>query len=120
MNPKNAKNPGTEKTISQAPREEAKRLEGLLVGRLMMSLISLVVVGLGVVAIVTEQYQGHNSKIRGADVAIYGQQAVLVGLFLVFLGLMPLALWFKTKRMALMFVVGCAVMSGAFLILAFC
>ena len=102
-------------------RPTADRLEGdnhphrskdMLVPRLLATLISATVVGLGLLAVLTEHYYGRTSKLGGAEVTLYGGPAVATGWGLVCLGLLPLALWFPGKRSALAWSVVCVVAAG--------
>ena len=78
----------------------AREREGHLVARLLVSLISLTLVGLGLFAVFTQHYYGSTSKLGRAVVSLWGTPAVLMGLSTVFLGLAPLALWFASKKSA--------------------
>ena len=74
--------------------------DGRLVARLMVSLISLTLVGLGLFAVFTQHYYGSTNKLGRAVVSLWGTPAALMGLSTVFLGLAPLALWFASKKSA--------------------
>lgn len=80
-----------------------------------MTLITLVISGLGVLAIITEHYYGRTSKSGGAEVVLDGSPAMLMGAVLVFLGMFPLAAWFHTKQQALAWMLACIALSGAVL-----
>ena len=84
------------------------RSKELLVPRLLVSLVSLTLVGLGIMSIATQSYYGSSSKLGGAVVSLSGGRAVAMGLATVFLGLLPLALWFPRKRPALFWALACA------------
>jgi Zn-dependent protease with chaperone function len=90
----------------------------LLVLRLLATLISLTVVGLGSLAVWTAHYYGRTSKLGGAELVLDGGPAVAIGWVLVSFGLLPLALWFSGKRPALVWCGVCAVAAGVFLYLA--
>jgi len=83
------------------------RSREMLLPRLLVSLISLTLIGLGLMAVVTQSYYGRSSKMGGAEVSLNGTPAVAMGLFTVFLGLLPLALWFPGKRSALAWALAC-------------
>jgi hypothetical protein len=84
-----------------APVGKERSSKELLVPRLLASLISLTVVGLGIMAVLTQHYYGRTSKLGSAEVSLDGAAAVGMGVATVFLGLVPLALWFPSKRPAL-------------------
>ncbi len=83
------------------PANEGPGTKKMLVPRLLASLISVSIVGLGMLAVVTQHYYGRTSKLGGAEVSLDGAAAVGMGAATVFLGLVPLALWFPSKRPAL-------------------
>ena len=74
------------------------RARELLVPRLLMSLLSLTLVGLGVMTILTGHYYGRTSKLGGAENSLDGPAATAMGFSEVLFGLFPLAFWFHTKR----------------------
>lgn len=85
------------------------RTRELLVARLLVSLISITLIGLGVMAIVTRHYYGSTNKLGGAEVSLDGPPATAMGFSLALFGLFPLALWFSTKRAALVWAIACFV-----------
>jgi hypothetical protein len=85
------------------------RTRELLLARLLVSMISITFVALGVVAIVTRHYYGSTSKLGGAEVSLDGPPATAMGFSIALFGLFPLALWFRTKRPAIVWVVACFV-----------
>ena len=98
-------------TAVAPPVSEELRSKEMLIARLLASLISLTVVGLGAMAILTQHYYGRTSKLGSAEVSLDGAVAVGMGLATVFVGLAPLSLWFPGKRPALVWAVVC--MAGA-------
>lgn len=94
------------------PGDAAAPPKDLLVLRLLATLMTLTVSGLGILAILTTHYYGRTSKLGGAEVSIDGAPAVAMGLCLVFFGLLPLALWFRSKRPALVWMLLCLAASG--------
>ena len=68
--------------------------------RWLISLIALVMIGLGLWSIASQHYFGRTTKYGGAEVSLDGQPAVLMGLLYISLGLLPLAMWFRTPRAA--------------------
>jgi hypothetical protein len=89
------------------------RSRELLVPRLLASLISLTLVGLGVMAMVTGHYYGRTSKLGGAEISLDGPAATAMGFSEVLVGLIPLAFWFRTRRAAMVWTVACLVAAGA-------
>jgi hypothetical protein len=85
----------------------------MVVPRLLMSLISLTLVGLGVMTILTGHYYGRTSKLGGAEVSLDGPAATAMGISTVLLGLFPLALWFRTKRPAMVWAIACVLAAAA-------
>lgn len=86
---------------------DRSRSKELLLPRLLVSLISLTLVGLGMMAVLTQSYYGRTSKLGGAEVSLDGGPAVAMDVATIFLGLMPLALWFPGKRPALAWSLAC-------------
>lgn len=87
---------------------ERRPVKELLLPRLLVSLISLTTVGLGTMALLTQSYSGRTTKLGGAEVWLHGGSAIAMGLATIFLGLIPLALWFTTRRPALVWALACA------------
>lgn len=83
----------------------AREYEGLLVARLLMSLVSLVLVGLGLLSILTEHYYGSSNKLGRTEVSLWGVPAVIMGVSTVCLGLAPLGLWFSSRASAALWAV---------------
>ncbi|MEA2766324.1 MAG: hypothetical protein QOK07_2728 [Gemmatimonadaceae bacterium] len=81
--------------------------------RLLISLVSLTLVGLGVMTMFTGHYYGRTSKFGGAEVSLDGPAAIVTGLGEVFFGLFPLAFWFGTGRSRILWAVVCFVAAGA-------
>jgi hypothetical protein len=57
--------------------------------------------------VLARSYYGRTSKLGGAEVSLGGVPAVAMGLATIFLGLLPLALWFPGKRTALAWALAC-------------
>jgi hypothetical protein len=83
-----------------APVNKEPGAQKMMVPRLLASLISLTVVAVGMLAVMTQHDYGRTSKLGGAEVSLDGAAAVAMGAATVFLGLVPLALWFPSKRPA--------------------
>jgi hypothetical protein len=89
------------------------RTRELVISRLLASLISITLVGLGVMAILTRHYYGSTSKLGGAEISLDGPPATAMGFSIVLFGLFPLALWLPTKRHAILWSVACLVAASA-------
>lgn len=101
--------------MKQRPSPEpatSKRPQNLLLPRLLATLMSLTLVGLGLLAIVTEHYYGRTSKYGGAEISIDGAPAIAMGVSIVLFGLFPLALWFRTSRPAVAWMLACFAAAG--------
>ena len=72
----------------------------LRLARWLTSFIALVMIGLGLWSIASQHYFGRTTKFGGAEVSLDGQPAVLMGLLYISLGVLPLAVWFRTLREA--------------------
>jgi hypothetical protein len=81
--------------------------------RLLISLVSLTLVGLGVMTMFTGHYYGRTSKFGGAEVSLDGPAGIVTGLSEVFFGLFPLAFWFCTRRSRILWALACFVAAGA-------
>ena len=88
------------------------RSKALLVPRLMASLLSLILVVMGVVAIQTGHYSARSARLGGVEISLEGLPAVVMGFSTLFLGLFPLLLWFRTKRARVIWAIGCLVAAG--------
>ena len=91
--------------------EQPRSSQDMLVPRLLATLISLTVVGLGTMTVLTEHYYGQTSKLGGAEAVLDGGPAVLMGWATIFFGLLPLGLWFPGKRSALVWSVACVMVA---------
>lgn len=81
----------------------------LRVARWLSTAIASSLIGLGSWALVGQHYFGRTSKFGGAEVSLDGEPAVLMGLLYISLGLLPLAIWFRTPRAAAWWGTACAV-----------
>ena len=87
-------------TRSKRSRDDtngAGRSKELLIPRIMASLLCLLIVVLGAMAVMTAHYYIRNGRL-GMEITLDGSPAVAMGASTIFLGLLPLALWFRTKR----------------------
>lgn len=98
--------------------KDAKRARDILVARIPVTLISAVIIGLGIFSIITEHYYGYTNKFGGHEVILDGISAIKIGLGYIFLGLSPLALWAKSGRAAGLWAALCLI-SGLMIILFF-
>ena len=97
-----------------------KSREDMRVGRWLMTLIAVVMTGLGILSIATGSYSGYTSKYGGIQVFLEGRRAVLMGLLYLSLGAMPLAVWFNSRRRAAWWAGSCAlVFAGLLLAVAY-
>ena len=90
----------------------------LLLARLLATLISTVIIALGLFSIFTEHYYGYTSKYGGHEVILDGVKAVKMGMGYVLLGLSPLAFWAKSGKAAGIWAALCLI-SGLIVILFF-
>ena len=97
----------------------AREREARLIARLLVSLISLTLVGLGLFAVFTQHYYGSTNKLGGAVVSLWGTPAVLMGLSTVFLGMAPLALWFASKKAAGLWATGWVAAAAVTFVIAY-
>ena len=86
--------------------------------RLLVTLISAVIIGLGIFSIVTQHYYGYTSKLGGHEVVLDGMPAIKIGVGYILLGLSPLALWAKSVKAAGIWAALCLI-SGLIVILFF-
>ena len=99
-----------EDTSSEAASSTAsneRRSRDMLLARLLATLTSLTFVALGLMSVMTQHYDGRSTKLGGAQVSLDGEPAVAMGWGMIFLGLLPLALWFSGKRPALAWLLFC-------------
>ena len=94
---------GTQPVIPGTPPQPAAgqdRTRDLRLARLLCTLISAVITGLGIMSVCTSFYYGRTSKYGGAEVLLEGRPAVMAGIGMTIFGLFPLALWAKTPLVA--------------------
>ena len=97
---------------------DTKKVRDLLVARLLVTLISAVIIGLGIFSIITEHYYGYTSKLGGHEVILDGVPAIKIGLGYTLLGMSPLALWAKSGKRAGIWAALCLI-SGLIIVLIF-
>lgn len=85
----------------------------------MATLISIVFVGLGGMSITTRHYYGATSKLGGHEITLEGVQAIAFGSGMVVLGLLPLAIWFNSKRSAGLWALACLLISAVCFVMDF-
>jgi cation transport ATPase len=96
---------------SNASRDDtngAGRSKELLIPRIMASLLCLIIVVIGAMAVMTAHYYLRNGRL-GMEITLEGLPAVAMGASTIFLGLLPLALWFRTKRTRVVWLILCFV-----------
>lgn len=91
---------------------KANRSKALLVPRLIASLLSLIIVVMGVVAILTGHYSARSARLGGVEISLEGLPAIMMGFSTIFFGLFPLLLWFRTKRARVIWAIACLVAAG--------
>ncbi len=88
-----------------------------LVLRLLATLVSVSVVGLGSLSIWALHHYGSSGRLGSAAVLQDGVPAVTMGWVLVCVGLLPLALWFRGRRAAQAWCAACVAAAGVCLYL---
>ena len=89
----------------------ARLSKKLLVPRLMSSLFSLIALETGVMAVLTAHYYARSGQLGGTDISLEGWPAIVMGLSTIFLGLIPLALWVRTRRTRIVWAIACFVVA---------
>ena len=92
--------------------DSKKAIENRKILRILLSMISLVVVGLGVMAILNEHYYGISTRYGYKEVNVDGIQAIRIGVTLILLGLIPMGVWWKTARQVMVWSIGCVMAFG--------
>jgi len=80
----------------------------MLVPRLLATLLSIFIVGIGFKAVVTAHYYARSGKL-GMEVTLNGPPAVAMGLSVISLGFLPLILWVTSKRYKVLWGISCIV-----------
>ena len=96
-------------------RPPARDRSDLWLVRGLALLICLVFVGLGVLSIASGTYHARTTKLGGAEVVLHGRAALFGGGMYIALGLLPLALWFRTRRRAAWWAGACVALLAGFL-----
>jgi hypothetical protein len=104
------------KTVGTPPGSDPACPRDIRLTRILCTLISVVVSGLGMMSIVTSFYYGRTSKLGGAEVLLEGRPAVMAGIGMAIFGLFPLALWARTKTVAALWSGGCMIVGLAILL----
>ncbi len=89
-----------------------------MVPRLLATLVSFTVIGMGLLAMVTHHYHGRTATPGGPEHSLEGIAAIVMGLSTVLAGMTPLALWFETKRNALIWAFACTVAAAIVFLVA--
>ena len=79
---------------------QAKRAADLKVFKLLMSLIGMVFFGMGALAVKTEHYYGRYTRHGSGEVVLDGAVATHVGIGLCVFGLLFLAVWARSPKVA--------------------
>ena len=79
---------------------QAKRAADLKVFKLLMSVIGMVFFGMGALAVKTEHYYGRYTRNGWGEVVLDGAVAVQVGIALCVFGLLFLAVWARSPKVA--------------------
>jgi len=103
-------------SIERLPDPEPARTRDMHLARILCTLISFVISGLGTMSIVTSFYYGRTSKLGGAEVLLEGRPAVVAGIGMAIFGLFPLALWARTRTGAALWSGGCMTVGLAILL----
>jgi hypothetical protein len=85
--------------------------------RWMLTLIGVWMMGLGLWSVFTGEYDGSSSR-SGAEIALVGSKARLMGLSLVALGAFPLGVWATNKKGLLWAMIVPLAIAGVFLMAA--
>jgi len=80
----------------------------LLIPRIMASSLSLIIIVIGAMAVMTAHYYIRNGKL-GMEITLDGSPAIAMGVSTIFLGLLPLTLWFSSKRTKAVWLISCFV-----------
>jgi hypothetical protein len=84
--------------------------------RVLLSAISLVIVGMGAMAIWSEHYYGVSTKHGNVSIVLDGAPAIRMGLTLVLLGLVPMGVWWNTTKAVLAWSIAFAIAFGTSLL----
>lgn len=79
--------------------------------------MSLLMLAYGLFIIVTQHYYGSTTKYGGSVVTTDGQQAIIIGISIILIGLTPMALWAKSALMSGIWAGSCMIL-GIILFLA--
>jgi hypothetical protein len=77
--------------------------------RILASLLSLIIVSIGLRAILTAEYIARSGRL-GVELVLSGPAAVASGVCVLCLGLLPLSLWFsENRRLQFAWCLGCLI-----------
>jgi len=85
----------------------------LLIPRVLASLVSLFIVGIGFKAVMTAHYFARSGRL-GMEITVNGPPAVAMGIGIIFWGFIPLTLWFNTKRSRGIWLIFCVIIAALF------
>lgn len=80
----------------------------LLIPRLLASLLSLFIIGIGLKAVLSAHYFARSGRL-GMEITVDGPPAIVMGIGLIFWGLIPLTLWFSSRRSRVVWLLLCII-----------
>ncbi|WP_309571243.1 hypothetical protein [Deinococcus sp.] len=96
------------------PTPEARRREGLLIGRLLGTLTTATFAGMALWFLHLGVYVGHARS--GREIVLSGPAATALNVFLLGIAGLPLALWARNGRQAAWWATGCVTVAAVALI----
>ncbi len=93
--------------------KQTGRPNSLLIPRILASLVSLFIVGVGFKAVMTAHYFARSGRL-GMEIIVKGPAAVAMGVGLICWGFVPLALWFNTKLSRAVWLISCVFFAALF------
>lgn len=81
---------------------------GKLVPRLVASLLCGFIVGVGFRAVLSAHYFARSGKL-GMEITLDGPAAVAIGICIIFLGGLPLTVWFSSRRAKMVWAILCII-----------
>ena len=93
----------------EGEKSRTRRDRDLLLFRVLLSAVSLTLVGLGILAMATQHYYGRSNKYGVHELALDGQAATAMGVAMLLFGLTPLAVWLRSKWQAILWSMACLV-----------
>ncbi|MDD2463306.1 MAG: hypothetical protein PHI97_04860 [Desulfobulbus sp.] len=106
-------NPSPNNNQSPKSIERTARPNLMLIPRLLASLLSLFIVGLGFQVVLSAHYFARSGKL-GVEITVDGPPAIAMGIGLIFWGLIPLTLWFTSRRFRIVWLIFCILSAAVF------